>query len=395
MTTEQYTRCPHCKATFKVTDDQLAAAGGRVRCGACMNVFDALTYALNTEMGGDTDSENADHAAPATPPPEKRKPTSHQAKPTPEPEAAPEPEPEPESDDDMLFEDNPEEDAEEGRKPATALSSDLSDSFLSLDKKENSASPYNDSYEEEEETDESWTEKVLEEASSIESTVDGRKEPSFGDKRPTAYTTNTTNTTNTKPAQTISENLNQATKDVEAIDFLYQETETVRARSVWSRLAIGIACFALVLLLMAQAAWFHYEKLAKYPLAKQAFATACDYIGCSLPELSDLSKIRSHNLIVRSHPSAAKALIIDAVVTNEAPFAQDFPKLALYFSDINDQVVAQQVISPDQYLSQEILSWGQMPSDQAIHISIEIEDPGKEAVNYKIRFFPNKNTHQE
>jgi hypothetical protein len=36
-----------------------------------------------------------------------------------------------------------------------------------------------------------------------------------------------------------------------------------------------------------------------------------------------------------------------------------------------------------------------MPRDKPIHVSLEIEDPGKRAVNYKIRFFPNKNQKKQ
>lgn len=33
------TRCPHCSTTFRTDETQLAAAAGKVRCGACMNIF--------------------------------------------------------------------------------------------------------------------------------------------------------------------------------------------------------------------------------------------------------------------------------------------------------------------------------------------------------------------
>lgn len=36
------TRCPHCHTTFRVTSEQLKVRQGRVRCGACSEVFDAL-----------------------------------------------------------------------------------------------------------------------------------------------------------------------------------------------------------------------------------------------------------------------------------------------------------------------------------------------------------------
>lgn len=36
------TRCPHCQTAFRVTTEQLKVRQGRVRCGACHDVFDAL-----------------------------------------------------------------------------------------------------------------------------------------------------------------------------------------------------------------------------------------------------------------------------------------------------------------------------------------------------------------
>ncbi|MDX9995458.1 MAG: DUF3426 domain-containing protein [Rhodocyclaceae bacterium] len=36
------TRCPHCHTAFRVTSGQLKVRQGRVRCGACSEVFDAL-----------------------------------------------------------------------------------------------------------------------------------------------------------------------------------------------------------------------------------------------------------------------------------------------------------------------------------------------------------------
>ena len=36
------TRCPRCSTLFRVTPTQLEARGGKVRCGRCMNVFDAF-----------------------------------------------------------------------------------------------------------------------------------------------------------------------------------------------------------------------------------------------------------------------------------------------------------------------------------------------------------------
>ncbi len=41
-----YTRCPTCNTAFKVTDKLLGLAGGKVRCGACLAIFQATDYML-------------------------------------------------------------------------------------------------------------------------------------------------------------------------------------------------------------------------------------------------------------------------------------------------------------------------------------------------------------
>jgi predicted Zn finger-like uncharacterized protein len=41
------TRCPDCQTTFRVTPDQLKARAGKVRCGQCQRVFNALDSLLD------------------------------------------------------------------------------------------------------------------------------------------------------------------------------------------------------------------------------------------------------------------------------------------------------------------------------------------------------------
>lgn len=45
----EITKCPKCNARFKVTDAQLNAHDGLVRCGRCHNIFDANKYLRDDE----------------------------------------------------------------------------------------------------------------------------------------------------------------------------------------------------------------------------------------------------------------------------------------------------------------------------------------------------------
>ena len=44
MTAPKVTQCPECSAAFRITQKQLEAAGGSVRCGSCLFIFNAYSY---------------------------------------------------------------------------------------------------------------------------------------------------------------------------------------------------------------------------------------------------------------------------------------------------------------------------------------------------------------
>ncbi|MEJ2115208.1 MAG: zinc-ribbon domain-containing protein, partial [Gammaproteobacteria bacterium] len=39
-----YTKCPECRAVFRVTTEQLNMAEGLVRCGICDSIFNGIEY---------------------------------------------------------------------------------------------------------------------------------------------------------------------------------------------------------------------------------------------------------------------------------------------------------------------------------------------------------------
>ena len=44
------TQCPACESTFNTNSRVLAAAAGKVRCGACLNIFEAIDNFLIPEV---------------------------------------------------------------------------------------------------------------------------------------------------------------------------------------------------------------------------------------------------------------------------------------------------------------------------------------------------------
>lgn len=128
------TQCPHCQTRFRVTEEQFEVAKGRVRCGSCMQIFNALENRI-----------------------EELKPVVT---------TPPEPVINPDPDDDLVFADNPEEDAAHGayiKADMTFAEDELSDSFRSM-----SHSVYTDDRDSSSDinpdSDESWAHAILDEA---------------------------------------------------------------------------------------------------------------------------------------------------------------------------------------------------------------------------------------
>jgi hypothetical protein len=153
-------------------------------------------------------------------------------------------------------------------------------------------------------------------------------------------------------------------------------------RRWWTPLAILAGLSALV----AQIFWLQFEDWSRDPAIRPIYAVACDWLGCQLPVLRDVKKMATRNLVVRSHPDLSGALIVDAVIVNQAEFAQPYPVLELRFTSIDGNLVAGRRFQPAEYLSGELLGSTRMATLTPIRIELQIEDPGSEAVNYFLNF---------
>ena len=82
----------------------------------------------------------------------------------------------------------------------------------------------------------------------------------------------------------------------------------------------------LVLLLFGlQFAAFNIDTLGQNPSYRPFYQVACRVLGCHLPSLIDLERIKTTHLVLNQHPDTNKALIIDAILVNEAPFPSSLP----------------------------------------------------------------------
>ena len=145
---------------------------------------------------------------------------------------------------------------------------------------------------------------------------------------------------------------------------------------------------SLLGVLIAQVTWYQFDRLSAIPQLRPFYEKGCEIAGCELKPLVNVEAIQSRKLVVRTDPENRDQLIVDAVILNRAGFEQPFPAIALTFSNLNGDVVAQSTFTPEEYLAGEAAELASMPVETPVRIAIRIRDPGRDAVNYNLSFRP-------
>ncbi|WP_028620189.1 DUF3426 domain-containing protein [Pseudomonas sp. Ant30-3] len=404
MTDSFVTQCPHCQTSFRVNHAQLSVARGVVRCGSCLQVFNAAKQLL--EQAG---KEVTAPVAPAiVEAPEPRAISQKQWSAT-------------ELDLDTLDLDEELARLEQREsQPSTEFVRQREDSLSARrDNTGHEEEPWSDSLFSESAADRAEAADVSESASPlIETGILARTEPSLSlvpvelDDEPQPPQLRLNDPLDAPlhherlSASAASDDFDddlpsiaplrkrhersESTERVEALQDLTDDPlqlDWQKRRSPWGR-----RVFWLVLTLVGAGALvgqyiaYHFDEMARQDQYRPWFQQVCPLIGCTVPSKVDIAKVKSSNLVVRSHPEFNGALVVDAIIYNRAPFSQPFPLLELRFADLNGHLIASRRFKPGEYLGGDLEGMAEMPPQTPIHIALDILDPGAKAVNYSLSF---------
>jgi predicted Zn finger-like uncharacterized protein len=444
MTDSFVTQCPHCQTSFRVSHAQLSVARGVVRCGACLQVFNAAKQLLEQRAGKPT-NDAPTPVLTTTPPP------SPAPLPAPPVVQAIETKVEPTRewkssalDFDSLDLDNLDLDEELAKLEQREIQlpkaygehGPRNDSSLSARRdsaeaeKEQFASLRNDdagefpelAFEDEAENDHHHEHEHEEDELPEPAEHHGRTEPSLSfdhdvlDDEPAVLTSTlsahpTTLAPHHDTPHSASTERMSAIDDQEVDDFdepqVLPDRRHKRRRNEsmldlsddplqldwqkpkprWGRRFLWALLILLAIAALAgQYVWYHFDELARQDQYRPWFQQLCPQVGCKVPSKVDINLLKSSNLVVRSHPEFKGALVVDAIIYNRASFSQPFPLLELRFADPNGQLIASRRFKPSEYLSGEMAGKAEMPPQTPIHIALDILDPGTKAVNYSLSF---------
>lgn len=390
--TDIITRCPQCSVAFRATAQILKIANGNVRCGSCLNVFNAAEHVVDQ---GNT-SNGVDPAVPESITPELKAPETKKSE--------------------VLFTASASTDSLAGNKDKTKNNATLKDDeswaldLLAEEKIAEENGQYHfeiglDAYSNEPPENQAFFDDIINNDLNLDSNPYSDLEKPFEDLDDAIHLDDSI--TLDVPSE-LDDNHDQDLLEDIAIDLDYEESTIEQSLSdddnealldeitlqpyddrPPSRTALwGFGAFCLCLMLTLQIAWVRHETLSQQEPYRSYYQYACELLECSLPLQSDIQQIQTSHLAIRSHPNENNTLVADAIIVNQAPFEQAFPALQLEFRDINNTLVAQRNFQPAEYLKGELLGATIMPAQQAVQLSLAIIDPGENALNYRINIIP-------
>lgn len=318
------TTCPSCQTQFLVTDEQLSQYNGKVRCGHCLSVFNAVEYIK---------IESTDIPVETSTPPENA--IISQADPIEE-----------------IVDVLAEEDFVESSEDESAQS-------LKADFVESSNAPTSSSIETiaEEKNVQDFNEVALSKRESllkelfeqenlpleeVSSSLPEREEPIA---EPTLN--------DIEPIELDQKNYQDAMREVNDSEVKPEYQYYLEERKSASPVLIFLGV-AMILAALLQTAFYYRHTIAmQFPEIKPSLVSLCNMMGCKINLPQEIQYFSIDDSTIEEDSSHAGVIRLTSTITNRAEFNQAFPNLEVTLTDTQDHPKLRRIFKPKEYLTKE------------------------------------------
>ena len=397
-----YTRCPTCSTAFKVTDELLTIAGGKVRCGACLAIFQASDYMLEPVKKAEVIE------TPASPVPVKTE-TSiseflQQTSPEPEIETKLLPDEKLENaeienrelfgegfyDENDLDTRNIESNKLKGEALGTDDLEDENQQHFVSDEKQLS---FEDEFDFEDEIDNESEEAdpELYESEDLDEPFDLEvsDQNHFNEENGLAFDeidSDDFETGDLGNESELAEQINTQIQDVESEpDPLDEFSDIIENNPSGFRTKIIITSLLLLLIVALTQVWTNRQAIAWNDTWGSMMKTACNALPCKLKPKRAINQIKLLQRQVSPHQEKEKTLDIKVLLVNQAKFSQPYPIIKIAFSDKNGKEVAVKHFKPINYLRNGSKN-DLMPPNAEVHIQFDTKTPHPDALGFEFIF---------
>jgi hypothetical protein len=133
-----------------------------------------------------------------------------------------------------------------------------------------------------------------------------------------------------------------------------------------------------VMMLLAQIYLVEREKLAQDPEQREWLEKICQHLPCGLPVYKNLDEIEI--LHGDFQLNGNRHYVFQTVISNQASFAQAYPRIKLILLDFTGEAFAERIFYPTEYLN--LTATQLLAASQTVEISLNIAIPEQKIGGY-------------
>ena len=150
----------------------------------------------------------------------------------------------------------------------------------------------------------------------------------------------------------------------------------------------GVALGVLALTAALQAAWVLRSDLAMaYPELRPRFVAWCQDLGCDMPLPRQSAQIGIEASELRPASQGQGLLKLSATLRNRAAFPQAYPDLELTLTDTEDKALARRVFTPKEFLGAKVDQAAGFSANGDLPISLTLDTSAISAAGYRLYVF--------
>lgn len=128
-----------------------------------------------------------------------------------------------------------------------------------------------------------------------------------------------------------------------------------------------------LILLLGQFFYFESGKWSQNPSSRPQMEKLCRLLDC---QLADYENLAEFNVLQGSFtPNADNTMAFKAVINNQSAFKQRLPNIKLTLLDFDEQVFAQRIFAPKEYLSNSARATFSVNPDETVEANLTIAVP--------------------
>lgn len=333
----QITCCPNCSTTFRVTDAQLAAHQGKVRCGRCAFVFHAPDFIQSLIV----DSPQAAAPSPST--------TSHI------PESA----------------------------PTSALETQYEEIKQGIQSQTKEIKAQKEIHQEKTQNPPKNDHDKLIQLAKDELELDAALSKAEAQLKQHA-TGNDASESSQHERPSIAIDSDSEYQPILTEDDLFSPTKS-GSRFTW---AWALGCLIALLVLLAQSVFvFRNELSQEFPALRPKLIVLCEHLNCTLPLPREAQLLRSEYSELTFIPNSPTLIQLNATLRNLAPFAQELPKLEVTLTDENEKVIVRKIFTAKQYMVQNERAQNSIEANEEIRAFLQLDLGSLHSTGYSLYWF--------